>query len=313
MKKLIFTLFSLFLLFEYCNSQTATQSLSPSTSSLIGAPKEDKTNDKDQQKSFLKQISTFSISGLGSTQLTTDPSANLNAQINICPLKNKQMNLLLNYNLGSSQDTTNLKSLSLSRIFYPDNSSMGFTCGIGLDILPYITGAGSLRAIKFGVGNEGKDYNYYSITPAIDYLYRKINISDLNIDSLVPRIETSSFYFGIECAGHWQIGNNLFNISVTPYTRIQRVTQGTDSTYQYIFKQNNGGKYVSRSITSFGINASAQLGKIQLSFVYDYISPTVIKDPNITGGTFLVKVSVIGDFLNFNFEPKEPSIPEGKK
>ena len=262
------------------------------------------------QKRYVNQIATFSISGLGTTQLTSNLSGSLDAEINFRPTKNKAWNFLLDFNFGSSKDTTNLKSVSLSKIFFPDNSSFGFTGGIGLDIFalcgPEIY---SIKHVKLG-GDNNDDKYYFSLTPAIKYLYRKININDLKKTdslSLVPRIETATWYFELEFGTHWDIANNLFDITFTPYIKYQTVTQGTDSTYQYIFKNNNGGKQLSRFIWSKGVNLSAQIGKIQLSFIYDYISPKVIKEPELTGGTFILKAGVAADFLNFNFKPNPKS------
>jgi len=57
--------------------------------------------------------------------------------------------------------------------------------------------------------------------------------------------------------------------------------------------------------TSLGINFTAELGKIQLSFIYDDIINSKVKDSNLIGGIFLIKVAVIADFLNFNFISKD--------
>lgn len=301
MKTITITLLALFILFE-CGKSQVTKSLSLFTSSVSSdSLKSDSSNVSEDSLKFLQSISTISVSGLGTSELTTNPSASINAQINLCPVENKRWNFMINFNTGSSQDTTDLKTLSLSRIFYPENSSFGFTGGIGFDIMPWFKKAYSIHNVNFG---KDEDYMYYSIVPAFYYLYRKINIKDLDIDTLVSRLETHVFNFEIDFAGHWKIGNNIFNFSVKPYIKKQFVTQGTDSTYQYIFKEKNDGNYLSKSIASKGINVSAQLGKVQLSFIYDYINPKVIKEPNLTGGTFIVKATVIADFLNFNFIQK---------
>jgi hypothetical protein len=318
MKKFTIILIALLFSFLYGNSQGGShssrssliQSISSNAVSSIGNTgllTTDSLNLDTLQKNYLKQIPTFSISGLGTTQLTTNLSGNLDAQLNIRPTNDKAWNFLLDFNFGSSKDTTNLRSLSLSKIFFPDNSSFGFTGSIGFDILTLFGHqVHSIKHVNFGIGNEGKDIRYYSITPTIKYLYRKININDLKTTdslSLVPRIETGTWYFELEFGSHWTIANNSFDITVAPYIKSQKVTQGTDSTYQYIFKDKNGGKQLSRFIVSEGVNISAQVGKIQLSFIYDYINPKVIKEPALTGGTFMLKVAVAADFLNFNFEP----------
>jgi hypothetical protein len=259
---------------------------------------------KNIQNNMLNQIPTFEISGLGTTQLTTNLSGSLNAQINICPTKNKAWSFLLNFNFGSSKDTMSLKDLSLSKIFFPDNSSFGFTGGVGLDVFALC--GPRIHSIKHAcIGEDEENYQYFSFTPMIEYLYRKINISDLKRSdslSLVPRIETNTWLFEIEFGSHWEISNNLLNITISPYAKYQTITQGTDSTYQYIFKSNNGGKQLSRFIWSEGVNFTAQIGKVQLSFIYDHVSPKIIKEPELTGGTFIMKATLAADFLNLNFK-----------
>jgi len=265
-------------------------------------------DDKPSSSAFLlEQISTFSISGLGSTQLTDDPSANINAQINVNPSKNKICNILLNFNKGSSKDTTDLSSVSLTRIFFPDNSSFGFSGGIDLDLLALLQNHKYPKLHTIGnviLSETGNDYNYYSLNAQLQYSYRKISLKNLEDTTVLPRIETQSLFFALNLAAHWKIGDNRFDISLAPYIKSQWITQATDSTYQYIFKDSNGGEYLSKNIVSKGVNLSAQLGKVQLSFLYDYVNPKVVKDRALTGGTFIIKSTVAADFLRFNFKPK---------
>jgi hypothetical protein len=124
----------------------------------------------------------------------------------------------------------------------------------------------------------------------------------------VSRIETHNWFFAIDFGSHWKIEDNNIDITIEPYLKNQYVTQGTELTYQYIFRENNEGNPISKSITSVGLLVSAQVGKIQLSFNYDYINPKIIKEPNLTGGNFVIKIAVIGDFLKFNLNQIDESI-----
>jgi hypothetical protein len=188
MKKITIILITLMFSYLYGNSQGGShpsrQSSVQSSSFTNTKPVNNNSKFKNDtialldtlQKQYVNQIATLSISGLGTTQLTSNLSGSLDAEINFRPTKNKAWNFLLDFNFGSSKDTTNLKSVSLSKIFFPDNSSFGFTGGIGLDIFalcgPEIY---SIKHVKLG-GDNNDDKYYFSLTPAIKYLYRNTTV-----------------------------------------------------------------------------------------------------------------------------------------
>ena len=252
-------------------------------------------------------IPSVSIAGLGTTQLTSSISPNLNVQMNIRPTDNKLLLIPLNFNLGTSKDTVALNSLTLVKVFYPDNSSLGFSAGIQYDILPLFK---KNLNYTFSHPHPGKKDNnnleYFSVIPDLNFAYRKIVINSLNTDSLhlKSQIETFNIYFGIHCIGTFTIGTNTFSLGISPYYKYQNVGSGTDATYQYIFKAKNDGNRLPNTIQDIGIQFDIQISKVQLSFSYDnplFKKSDVIADPYLKSGVATLRAVIVGDFLGFNF------------
>jgi hypothetical protein len=258
------------------------------------------------QENAINSIPTFSISGLGNSQLsTTNPSPNLNVQFNIYPGTKKKVNFFLNFNLGITKTSKSLDSISLLQIFYPDNSTVGFSGGFTYDFLSTSQSNGfpHLNSIKFGVNQN--DYNYYSLPLTISYSYHLLNISNANFntDSFPSKIESSSIYAGIAFAGHWEIDKNPFVVSFGPYIKYQYIASSSQPTYQHIFKSSNNNSLLPTHFSSWGLNTTAEFGKVQLSFIYEDVLSNSIQGIQLKGGVYLLKVSIIADFLSFNFAP----------
>lgn len=272
-----------------------------------------------------EQIPNLRISGIGSLSQITDSadngaSANILAEFNLLdfkvnqvPMKN-MLRLYLNFNVNAELNTTDRDSLRLSDIYFPDRSSVGFGAGVSTDLWRYIAAwnSGTYSVDKVHRLDNNDKHDYFRMEPVIEYSYSRWNLRSqyiLNLgDSLLPpdtvlsidRIQTSQWNVGVRCWYTMSSGDNVFGFLLYPHVRWQTVTDATLPVYIDLFRSKSATDVTPQSLSFMGMTIGLQINKVQFTFTYNELAQQVlINDRDVSGGVFLIKVTVVSDFLQF--------------
>jgi hypothetical protein len=270
-------------------------------------------------------IPDLRISGIGSLNQVTDSadnaaSANVLAEFNLINFKiggntiEKALRFNMNFNVNAELGQQPRDSVFLSQVFFPDRSRIGFGAGIGTDMWRFITTGwtDAYSQDKVHIIEQDKKFSYLRVEPALEYSYARWNLRSTDIVqapdtltlpdtvSVLERIQTSQWNFGFRIWYTMHSGDNTFGFMLYPHVRSQTISDATMPVFSEVFREKVNGDKVPQSLTFWGLTAALQLNKVQFSFTYSELGQQAwINDNNVSGGVFLLKVSVVSDLLQF--------------
>ena len=237
------------------------------------------------------------IAGLGNFAASQSgsqisPSANIFATV--LPYNSPNLKLNFLFNIGVNTDSSNIDSVKLGTIFFPDKSRVGFGLRVSYDLFPLIKNRFKSEDISFDTDNDGYIIRD-NLEPYVEYNYSKINFRNTNADS--SNLQTSTLLVGLAYTHSWEKGDNTIGFIITPYFRSVKVTDGTYTLYKKMFDPVVKDQNSPQSVKFLGINTSLQVNRFLFSFIYESLKTKALSNTPLDGGVFTVKATVSGDFI----------------
>lgn len=222
------------------------------------------------------------------------PSANIFATL--LPFNSPFFKLNFLYNIGVNADSSNIDSVKLGTIFFPDRSRTGFGFRVSYDFFPLLRSSIRKEDMKFDVEPDRDGYiKRDNLEPFIEYSYNKINFRKTHADS--SNLQTSTIMLGLAYTRSWEKADNTIGFIITPYFRSVKVTDGTYSLYKKMFAPTIKTDNNPQTVSFIGINTSLQINRFLFSFIYESLQTKALSNTPLDGGVFTVKATVTGEFI----------------
>lgn len=237
------------------------------------------------------------ISGLGNISASQQgeaisPSASIYATL--YPYKSPNLKFNFLFNLGVNGDSSNIDSLKLGSLFFPDKTKTGFGFRISYDFFSLIKNKFKNDKVYIHLDEAGYQMNDH-LEPYIEYNYSKFNFRNSNADS--SNLQTGTLLIGLSYTHTWEKDDNIIGFIITPYYRTVKVTDGTYGLYKKIFDPTVTADKNRQQVNFLGINTSLQINRFLFSFIYESLKTKSLKDTPLSGGVFTIKATVTGDLI----------------